>query len=91
MKGSLEGEALYANALKGISRVEGMTILGRLQAKGYAALELSFDDAGDVPAWALDHVKTLVTQGVVGGYENKVNPNNQVKRSEVAKMLVSLT
>lgn len=91
MKGSLEGETLYANALKGISRVEVMTILGRLQSKGYAADELTFDDAGEVPAWALDHVKTLVTQGVVGGYENKVKPTDLVKRSEVAKMLVSLT
>lgn len=91
MKGSLEGGVLYANALRGVSRAEAMTILGRLQAKGYAADELTFDDSGDVPAWALDHVKTLVTQGVVGGYENKVNPASQVKRGEVAKMLVNLT
>lgn len=90
MKGSLQAEGLYANAQKGISRVEAMTILGRIQSKGYPLDELSFDDADQVPTWALDHVKTLVAQGVVSGYENKLDPTNQVKRSEVAKMLVSL-
>ena len=90
MKGSLQGEELYANALQGISRTEAMTILGRIQPKGYPLAELSFDDAGEVPAWALDHVRTLVAQGVVSGYENKLNPASQVKRCEVAKMLVTL-
>ena len=52
--------------------------------------ELGFDDAGQVPAWALEHVRTLVAQGVVGGYENQLWPTSQVKRGEVAKMLVSL-
>ncbi len=91
MKGSLEGEKLYVHAETGISRMEVMTILGRIQAKGYPAPTLTFDDAGEVPAWALSHVQTLVAQGVVGGYENKLNPTALVKRSEVAKMLVSLT
>ena len=90
MKGSLDGGKLYANAQKGISRTEAMTILGRIQPKGYPTAELTFDDAHQVPAWALEHVKTLVTQGVVGGYNNLLNPNNPVKRGEVAKMLVAL-
>lgn len=90
MKGSLEGGALYAHAQRGISRAEAMTILGRIQTKGYPLAELGFDDAGQVPAWALEHVRTLVAQGVVGGYENQLWPTSQVKRGEVAKMLVAL-
>lgn len=90
MKGSQEGDGLYAHAERGISRVEAMTILGRIQAKGYPAVELTFEDAGQVPAWALEYVKTLVAQNVVGGYENKLLPTDMVKRGEVAKMLVSL-
>lgn len=90
MKGSLEGETLYAHAQRGISRAEAMTILGRIQVKGYPLSELGFDDADQVPSWALDHVQTLVAQGVVGGYENQLHPTSQVKRGEVAKMLVSL-
>ena len=90
MKGSLDGGNLYANAQKGISRTEAMTILGRIQAKGYPTAELTFSDADQVPAWALEYVKTLVVQGVVGGYNNMLSPNNQVKRGEVAKMLVAL-
>ncbi len=90
MKGSLEGEALYARAENGISRTEAMTILGRIQQKGYPAPTLAFEDADQVPAWALDYVQTLVAQGVVGGYENKLKPADPVKRCEMAKMLVSL-
>lgn len=90
MKGSLEGENLYARAENGISRTEAMTILGRIQRKGYPAPALTFEDAGQVPGWALEYVQTLVAQGVVGGYENKLNPANQVKRCEMAKMLVAL-
>jgi len=90
MKGSLDGGKLYANAQKGISRTEAMTILGRIQAKGYPTAELTFDDADEVPTWALEHVKTLVAQGVVGGYNNLLTPNNPVRRGEVAKMLVAL-
>lgn len=90
MKGSLEGENLYANAQKGINRVEAMAILGRLQIKGYPTTEPQFLDAGQIPAWSLEHVKTLVSQGVVGGYEGYLRPQDGVRRCEVAKMLVIL-
>ena len=90
MKGSLEGENLYANAQKGINRVEAMAILGRLQIKGYPTTQPEFLDAGQIPAWSLEHVKTLVSQGVVGGYEGYLRPLDGVKRCEVAKMLVTL-
>lgn len=91
MGGSRAGDALYANAMKEISRAEAMTLLGRLLDKGYAAGELSFSDADRVPDWALEYVQTLVGLGVVGGFDNKVNPDATVTRAEVAKMLVALT
>ncbi|NLF35370.1 MAG: hypothetical protein GX585_05335 [Clostridiales bacterium] len=90
MQGSQDGAALNANAGANISRAEAMTLLGRIQAKGYAEPELSFDDRGAVPGWALSHVRSLVGQGVVGGYDNRVNPSDPVKRGEVAKMLFAL-
>lgn len=90
MKGSMEGDLLYARAEASISRMEAMTILGRIQVKGFPLNPLPFVDADLVPIWALPHVQALYSQGVVGGYENKLNPTQPIKRGEVAKLLVSL-
>lgn len=87
LKGSRDGDALNANANSPITRAEAMTLLGRIQAKGYARPPLTFDDSAEVPTWALPYVSSLMGQGVVGGYENKVHPSDPVKRGEVAKML----
>lgn len=90
MKGSKEGGVLYGKAENSITRTEAMTILGRLQKKGYPAPALTFGDADQVPAWGLEYVQTLVAQGVVNGYKDQIMPAQLVKRGEVAKMLVSL-
>ena len=91
LKGSDSGNGvLRVNANATISRAEAMTILGRTQAKGYAAPALTFADAADVPAWASGYVQSLVGQGVVGGYENRISPNASITRGEVAKMLYAM-
>lgn len=84
---------LYANVGSNITRVEAMTILGRMQAKGYTVGDLSaFADASQVPDWALSYVKTLVGQGVVGGAaDNLLHPGDSIRRGEMAKMLFSMT
>lgn len=91
MQGSLNGGALYAYATSTITRAEAMTLLGRIQPKGYETAPLTFSDTSDVPAWALPYVETLVKQGIISGYDNQLNPNNSVKRGEMAKMLYALT
>ena len=92
LKGSSDGAGnLSANASATISRAEAMTILGRVQAQGYAQAELTFDDAASVPDWSLTYVKTLVAQGVISGYENKIMPSDPLRRGEVAKMLFTMT
>ncbi|MGN0967953.1 MAG: phosphodiester glycosidase family protein, partial [Oscillospiraceae bacterium] len=64
MQGSAESSGTYAYAQRSITRAEAMTMLGRIQQKGYAAAELTFADTSDIPAWAADYVATLVAQGV---------------------------
>ena len=44
---------LLANPMSTITRAEAITILGRTQARGFTANDLTFDDAGQVPSWAL--------------------------------------
>lgn len=93
--GILQGTAaadgsLLANPNASITRVEVMTVLGRTQQKGYATAPLTFTDASSVGSWALPYVETLVAQGVVSGYQNRINPNNPITRAEVAKLLYSM-
>lgn len=91
MKGTSSGGKLYANATSNISRAEAMTLLGRIQSKGYAGASLSqFTDNAAIPAWSRDHVASLVGQGVVSGYNGLLRPNDSVGRGEVAKMLLTI-
>lgn len=92
MQGSKAADGrLYANANASITRAEAMTILGRLQAKGYPEISLSgFSDGAAVPAWAKSHVATLVGLKVVNGSDGKLRPNDTVTRAEVAKLLFTL-
>ena len=82
---------LYANANNSITRAEAMTLLGRVQTKGYVTAGLTFADTASVPAWAADYVATLVAQGVVGGYpDNTIAPNAPITRGETAKLLYTM-
>jgi len=74
-----------------ITRQEAMTVIGRIQEKGYGEDDLSsFTDASDVSAWALPYVKTLVFQGIIGGSNGKLNPKGYITRAQVAKVIFEL-
>ena len=90
LQGSLDNGVLMGRATASISRAEAMTILGRIQGQGYLRADLSFTDAGQVAAWALPYVESLVGQGIISGYDNLLRPNDSVTRGEVAKMLYSM-
>lgn len=94
LKGSSTGDdRLFANVETNISRAEAMTVLGRMQARGYAQADLTaFGDGSVVPDWAAGHLKTLVGQGVVsGGADGLLRPGDLIKRGEVAKILFTMT
>lgn len=90
LQGASSGGQLLANPMSTITRAEAITILGRTQAKGYTANDLTFDDAGQVPAWALSYTQILVTQGVVSGNNNLIRPSDSITRGEVAKLLYAM-
>ena len=87
VRGSLDNGVLLCNANSSISRAEAMTILGRIQSKGYPQQALEFTDADTVPSWSLSYVESMVSQGIISGYDGLLRPNDPVKRGEVAKML----
>ena len=91
LKGSLDNGVLMGRATSSISRAEAMTILGRIQGKGYMSQALTeFTDAASVPAWSLSYVESLVGQGIISGYNGLLRPNDPVTRAEVCKMLFYL-
>ena len=91
MQGSSNGKATYANTSSNITRAEAMTMLGRIQEKGYATVELTHSDAGKVSPWAAEYVSTLVAQGVVNGLPNgTLAPAAPITRSEIAKILYAM-
>ncbi len=90
MSGSLEGDGLYARAGDPITRAQAMTLLGRVQPKGFAQQAGTFDDDDQIPAWAREFVYTLAGQGVVSGYQGLVRPLDPITRAEAAKLLTTL-
>lgn len=91
MQGSTGAEGTYAYAQNSITRAEAMTMLGRIQAKGYTTSTLTFADAGSIPAWASEYVATMTAQGIINGYtDNTIAPNNPIKRGEMAKVLYAM-
>ena len=90
LQGASSGGQLLANPMSTITRAEAITILGRTQARGFTANDLTFDDAGQVPSWALFYTEILVTQGVVSGNNNLIRPSDSITRGEVAKLLYAM-
>lgn len=90
-RGTAGEEGLLARAAEPIGRAEVMTILGRIQPKGYPEAELtSFSDADQVPAWAEPHIRALAAQGVVSGSGGQLRPLDPITRAEAAKLLYNM-
>lgn len=71
-----------------ITRAQAITMLGRLQEKGFASAALTdFKDAKDVPDWALPYVQTMVAQGILSGSDGRLNPNASMTRAQACKVL----
>ncbi|NCB41868.1 MAG: hypothetical protein EOM59_04535 [Clostridia bacterium] len=73
-----------------ISRQEVMTVIGRIQEKGYPEVEADFKDANKIASWALPYVKTLVAQGVVSGSNGLLDPTGPITRAQAAKIIFEL-
>ncbi|MDO4551967.1 MAG: phosphodiester glycosidase family protein [Bacillota bacterium] len=83
--------SLYFNPLSSISREEAMTIIGRTQERGYGEADLSsYADGASVSSWAAPYLKSLVAQGVISGYNNRISPKDYVTRGQMAKMVFEL-
>lgn len=91
LQGAETAGGVMCNPTATITRAEAITLLGRIQAKGYTQADLSaFTDAAQVPAWAAEYTGILVAQGVVAGTNDQIRPNGLLTRGEVAKLLYAM-
>ena len=85
--GTSDGK-VYFSPKDTITRAQAITMLGRLQEKGYESASIDqFSDSADVPSWALSHVQTMVAQGILTGSDGLLNPNGYMTRAQAAKVL----
>ena len=82
---------LYFNPNSPLTRAQAATMIGRTQEKGYATVELTFTDAGKIPAYATFYIQTMAAQGILGGYpDGSFKPNDNITRGQMAKVLYNL-
>ena len=88
MQGNQEAGGVYFSPSATITRAQAITMLGRLQEKGYPTDDLSaFSDSASVPSWALPYVQTMVAQGILTGSDGKLAPNDPMTRAQACKLL----
>lgn len=82
---------LCFNPAGSLTRAQAAAMIGRSQEKGYALAELSFTDAGQIPAYASFYIRTMAAQGILGGYaDGSFRPQAGITRGQMAKILYTL-
>jgi len=90
--GSKENGKVYAQPNSTITREAAMTILARTQAAVSDSDALDeFEDEKQVSDWARESLTAMVEQGVINGIGGKLQPQGNVTRSQVAKMLFMMS
>lgn len=83
---------LSFNPQNTITRAEVMTVLGRIIEKGFARSSISFIDNENIPTWSYNHIETLISLGIINGYEdNSIRPLNNITRAEVCKLIYTMS
>ena len=82
---------LYLRPNEGLTRAQASAMIGRAQAMGYGQAELPFPDASAIPAYAADHIRTMVKRGILQGYaDGYFHPGYEISRGQMAKILYFL-
>lgn len=93
LNGKPDGENLIFAPKDAFTRAEIMTALGRvIENKHNEEMEdLTFDDASEIPDWAMKYVKIMVNSGFVAGYQdNTVRPYKFISRAEAATIISNM-
>ena len=74
-----------------ISRSEAVTLLTRVFGETLDSQALNYKDIKDIPAYASEGFKTMISMGVISGYEdNSLRPAKNITRAEAVKMIYGI-
>lgn len=91
MQGQLGEYGVSFNPSANINRMEFAISLNRLLPKGLKSEPVNAADSTDIPFWAEESMRTIVTQGVMTGYpDGTLRPLQSVTRAEAVKMLYNI-
>ena len=82
---------LFFNPAGSLTRAQASAMIGRSQEKGYALAELTFADAAQIPGYASFYIRTMVSQGILSGYDDGTfRPQASITRGQMAKILYTM-
>lgn len=93
IKGSstANGTELYLNAYNPLTRKEAAVMLNNVLELSESKDNLTYNDANDIPAWAVQAVKNLTAYKIIqGNSSNEFKPNRVISKAEAAEMCYKL-
>lgn len=70
-----------------VTRQEAITILARSFDVQGLEKNIDFIDNNDISTWAKKSISIMKNKGFINGYKNKINPKQNIKRSELVQIL----
>lgn len=78
---------LYFDPENSITRCEAFAVISRILGETTDG-KINFEDKDTIPQWAKTGIITLISRGVINGYEdNTIRPNNTITRAEAAVLV----
>ncbi len=89
--GKETADGVYFNGDDYVTRAEVITAIGRIVDNKIFAGEVNYTDMDKVPDWAKKYVSVCSGLSIVKGYpEGDIRPNQNIKRSELAALSMSM-
>lgn len=91
LKGSAEGEKIYLNLDRTITRAEAATMISNVLGDKDTTKEIKYKDVGMIPSWALKAVKNLSAYKIIqGDAAGTFRPMSRLTRGEAAELSFKL-
>ncbi len=91
MQGQLGQYGVSFSPNANVNRMEFAIALNRLLPKGLKADAITAVDKADIPFWAEESMRVIVTQGIMTGYpDGTLLPLQSVTRAEAVKMIFNI-
>lgn len=91
LKGSAEGEKIYLNLDRTITRAEAATMISNVLGDKDSTKEIKYKDVGMIPSWALKAVKNLSAYKIIqGDVAGTFRPMSKLTRGEAAELSFKL-